>query len=319
MTSAALAASACHAAIMYESDDDLRARVPAFLQAGLDDGETVVAIVPQRTGQILSEALGDGAELIQWGLPGMSYQHLGRASEALRAYLADRRAAGAPTRMLAENDVYGGPRGPGRMAGYLRAEAAATGLYAGYGCPWLCLYDQRQYAAEVLADAARVHPRMLDTRGRSARNADYIEPAVYLAAHPGPLSAVPAQMELDLPLTGIGDLAAARHQAGDISRRLGLPAPESRIVEVAAGEVIANAFRHGTMPGRVRVWRDGGAVIIRVDSGGPGDVVATSGFGPPDLSRGCGAGLWVARQLSDVVHVETRPDGTSVELQFPLP
>jgi len=90
------------------------------------------------------------------------------------------------------------------------------------------------------------------------------------------------------------------------------------MAEVAAGEVIANAFRHGIMPGRLRVWGGGGAVTVRVDSGGPGDAVATAGFQPPDLAGGAGAGLWVARQLADVVHVETRPDGTSVELQFPL-
>lgn len=319
MTSSATAASVSHSAVVYDSDDDLRARVPAFLQAGLDGGETVVAIVPHRTSEILSGALGPAAAQIQWGMPGLNYQHLGRVSESLRRYLAGRQAAGAPTRVLAENDVYGGPRGPGRMAGYLRSEAAATQLYAGYECAWLCLYDRRRYAAEVLADAARVHPRMMDAYGQSAHNADYVEPAAYLAAHPGPLSAVPAELALDLTLTAIGDLADARHRAGDTACRLGLPAAETRIVEVAAGEVIANAFRHGTLPGQVRIWVDAGAVIIRVDSGGPGDLVATSGFGPPDLSRGSGAGLWLARQLTDVVHVETRPDGTSVELQFPLP
>ncbi len=66
------------------------------------------------------------------------------------------------------------------------------------------------------------------------------------------------------------------------------------------------------------MWRDADAVLIRVDSGGPGTEVTVSGFSPPDLAAGSGAGLWVARQIADVVHVETRRDGTSVELQFPL-
>jgi anti-sigma regulatory factor (Ser/Thr protein kinase) len=44
----------------------------------------------------------------------------------------------------------------------------------------------------------------------------------------------------------------------------------------------------------------------------------SAGFHPPDLDVGEGAGLWVARQLADVVAVETRPGGTVVELQFPL-
>jgi anti-sigma regulatory factor (Ser/Thr protein kinase) len=100
---------------------------------------------------------------------------------------------------------------------------------------------------------------------------------------------------------------------------LGLSPADTRLAEVAAGEVIANAFRHGQPPGRVRIWRDADAVLIRVDSGGPGPEVAVSGFRPPDLAAGSGAGLWVARQIADVVQVETRRDGTTVEMQFPLP
>jgi anti-sigma regulatory factor (Ser/Thr protein kinase) len=102
------------------------------------------------------------------------------------------------------------------------------------------------------------------------------------------------------------------------ARILGLAVADIQMAEVAAGEVIANAFRHGIMPGQVRVWGSDGAVTVRVDSSGPGEAVATAGFQPPDLAGGSGAGLWVARQLADVVNVEIRSDATIVELQFPL-
>jgi len=170
----------------------------------------------------------------------------------------------------------------------------------------------------VLSDVARVHPQMVGADGITTGNADYAESATYLTAHPGPVSVITARVSLDLSLTEIGDLVVARHRVGDVAQVLGLTAADSRIVEVAAGEIIANAFRHGIMPGRVRVWRGHGAVFVRVDSGGPGAAVTTAGFQPPDLAVGSGAGLWVARQLADVVHVESRSDGTTVELQFPL-
>jgi anti-sigma regulatory factor (Ser/Thr protein kinase) len=102
------------------------------------------------------------------------------------------------------------------------------------------------------------------------------------------------------------------------ARILGLAVADIQMAEVAAGEVIANAFRHGIMPGQVRVWGSDGAVTVRVDSSGPGEAVATAGFQPPDLAGGSGAGLWVARQLAGVVNVEIRSDATIVELQFPL-
>jgi len=255
---------------------------------------------------------------VHWVLPGLSYQHLGRASEAIRGYLADRLAAGAAMRLLTESSVHGGARAPGRIAAYLRSETAATQLLGRYGFPWVCLYDRRRYTPGVLADVARVHPQVLGPDGRATGSAEYMEPGAYLSAHPGPVSEIPAGPALDLQLSEIGDLVLARHRVGRTARDLGMALEESRIAEVAVGEVIANAFRHGTMPGRVRAWDGGGAVIVRVDSGGPGGVVATAGFQPPDLAAGHGAGLWVARQLADVVHVQARADGTTVELQFPL-
>jgi len=321
MTSAVAAARPAgprHAAALYTSDADLRSRVLSFLRAGLEAGEAVVAVVSHRAEKIVSAGLGDDADRIRWGLPGLSYRHLGRASEAIRGYLAGRRAADAATRLLTESDLSGSDRPPGRMAAYLRSETAATQLFGGYGYPWVCLYDRRRYTPEVLANVARVHPQVLGADGLATGSADYLEPDAYLRAYPGPVSAVPPRVALELELTRIGDLVLARHRVRDVAQRLGLPVSESRILEVAGGEVIANAFRHGTMPGRVRVWRAAGAVIVRVDSGGPGQTVATAGFQPPDLATGSGAGLWVARQLADVVHVETRPNGTAVELQFPL-
>ena len=308
-----------HAAAVYDSDQDLRTRILDYLMDGLARREKVLAIVPPRTGQILGAALGSGAMMVQWGLPGLSYGHLGRSAETIRGYLAERRAAGDVTRLLTENDVNGGARGPGRLAGYLRSESAAEQLYGSHGVPWLCLYDRRRFSPGVLADVERVHPHVLNERGETTANEGYVEPATYLAAHPGPVSVVPPEIPLDLDLTDINDLGEIRRQAGDTARGLGLDPADTSLAEVAAGEVIANAFRHGVPPGRVRVWRDAGAVIIRVDSAGPGPAVAVSGFRPPDLAAGSGAGLWVARQIADVVHVETRRDGTSVEMQFPLP
>jgi anti-sigma regulatory factor (Ser/Thr protein kinase) len=312
-------AGALHAAAIYRSERDLRTWVLAFLMEGLTRREKVLAIVPPGTGEILGAALGSGAMMVQWGLPGMSYDHLGRAAETLRNFLDAQREAGEPTRLLTENDLNGGRRGPGRLASYLRAEAAAEDLYGSHGFPWLCLYDAHRFTPGVLADVERVHPHQLDDKGQPTLNQSYVDPATYLSAHPGPVSVVPPEVRLDLELNDVNDLGDIRRQTGEAVLALGLPPADTRLAEVAAGEVIANAFRHGVPPGRVRAWREADAVAVRVDSAGPGPAVAVSGFRPPDLAAGSGAGLWVARQIADVVHVETRRDGTSVELQFPLP
>src|SRR5512142_1181079 len=125
MTSAVAAARHAglrHAAALYSSDEDLRSRVLSFLRTGPERRGAVVAVVSQRAEKIVSAGLGDDADRVRWGLPGLSYQHLGRASEAIRGYLAGRRAADAATRLLTESDLDGSDRAPGRMAAYLRSE-----------------------------------------------------------------------------------------------------------------------------------------------------------------------------------------------------
>ena len=135
----------------------------------------------------------------------------------------------------------------------------------------MCLYDRRRYSAEALAEVARVHPEVLGADGIAARNAGYVEPAAYLCAHPGPVSPLPPDIALEMKLTEVSDLAVARRRVADVARILGLAVADIRMAEVAAGEVIADVFRHGIMPGQVRVWGGDGAVTVRVDSSGPGE------------------------------------------------
>ena len=304
-----------HAAALYDSDDDLRGRVLPYLRAGIEDGEDVVVIVSHQAEQALRSGLGKHAARIRWGLPDMSYGHLGRASETIRGFFTRQRSARAPTRLLAENDMNGPP---GRAAAYLRADAAANDLYGGFGFPWACLYDRRRYPAEVLADVACVHPLVLGPAGRAAGSAAYVRPESYLAAHPGPLSPVRWPAPLDTEVAHVAGLRAARHRVVDAALALGLAPEECRRAEVAAGEVIANAFKHGVAPCRIRVWSDHRAVLVRIDDHGEGAAVTTAGFRPPDPRSGSGAGLWIARQFSDIVQVGVGSAGTSVELQFPL-
>jgi hypothetical protein len=57
---------------------------------------------------------------------------------------------------------------------------------------------------------------------------------------------------------------------------------------------------------------------VRVHDPGTAAVFATAGYYRPDTSGGSGIGLWVARQLADVVTTHTDTTGTTVELSFPM-
>jgi anti-sigma regulatory factor (Ser/Thr protein kinase) len=83
---------------------------------------------------------------------------------------------------------------------------------------------------------------------------------------------------------------------------------------VAAGEVLANAGRHGREPVSVRVGRVGVRFACEVSDGGPGIGDPLVGYVPPRPGHVEGAGLWVARQLTRQVELVSSPQGFSVRL-----
>jgi anti-sigma regulatory factor (Ser/Thr protein kinase) len=307
-----------HAVAVYESAEDLRRRVLPFLRSGLAAGDSTVAIVSAHAAAQLREALGADHDEIRWQPPGFSYRSLGPMFSNLHRFLTDQSEAGNSVRLLAENPNVSDDA---RTAAYLRFEAASNDVLGAHGFPWVCLYDRRRCPAPVLEQATQVHPYLLDPDGHRVSSGAYLPPDTFLGAHPGPLSTVPPDVVLDTWVTTAGQVGGVRHAAGERASTLGLGAEDRYDFEVAAGEVLTNAVRHGERPCRVRVWATAGHVVLRVDDQGPGDDIATKGFRPPNPVHGHlgGMGVWMVRQLADAVHVNTGPAGTAVEVQFPRP
>lgn len=305
-----------HAAVVYDSDDTLLDRAGPFVRDGLDRGETIFAVVPSPVERALRSVLDGGGDRVQWREPDLAHRRTGEAYEDCRAFLADQHASGRPTRLLTGNDLDLGTA-PDRLTAYLRYEAASTAVFRPYGYPWVCLYDRRRHPPALVDHVGEVHPQLLLDTGRPVDSPAHLDPTRYLETHAGPLTAVPDPAALDLPVSTPTELRATRHRLhGYASSADHRPLAAER-VQVAAHEVIGNALRHGRPPCRVRAWRSAGVLHVRVDDAGPGAGVASAGYGPPATPAGPGMGLWVARQLTDVVHTRADPvRGTTVELQF---
>lgn len=302
-----------HAAAVYESEQSLRAKGAPFLRAGLDRGDVILAMVPPSVEEVLRSALGSGGDRVQWQKPGLSHRRLGEVFEEFRGFLAARHAAGESARLLTENDLDGGPD---RLAAYLRFEAVSTEVFRPYGQPWVCLYDRRRHPDEMLAHVGEVHPEVMADGGWPLRSTSYIDPPVYLASHAGPLAPVPEPVELDIELTSAEELSALRHRLRTCAASEYMGPNDVDLMLVAVGEVVANALQHGRPPCRIRVWQSGWVVYVRVDDHGHGLGLATAGYRRPATPSTGGVGLWMARQLTDVVHTQASAAGTTVELQF---
>jgi anti-sigma regulatory factor (Ser/Thr protein kinase) len=90
------------------------------------------------------------------------------------------------------------------------------------------------------------------------------------------------------------------------------------IMVLIAHELASNSVRHGGGTGRFRLWVTDLALHCEVSDGGTGlkDPALAGATLPPPSLRG-GRGLWIARQLSELV-ITTSATGTTVTATVPL-
>lgn len=87
-------------------------------------------------------------------------------------------------------------------------------------------------------------------------------------------------------------------------------------VELVVDELLANAQEHGRPPVAVRAWCDGRLVIEVVDRGPGFDRHRVWRAHPPAPDAHRGRGLWIARQLTDLVAVGADGRGAWVRVEL---
>jgi anti-sigma regulatory factor (Ser/Thr protein kinase) len=121
-----------------------------------------------------------------------------------------------------------------------------------------------------------------------------------------------------LPFTYTTDLSQVRGVAEAQAREAGLP--DDRVVDfvLAVSEVAANTIRHARSPGSMRIWFDGQAITCEIrDEGILTDPLAGMHKPPPDATGG--HGLWLVRQVCDLVELHSDENGTIVRFHMDIP
>jgi anti-sigma regulatory factor (Ser/Thr protein kinase) len=190
----------------------------------------------------------------------------------------------------------------------------ANEVYRPYGYRWACLYDTRDYSAQTLR---QVHPQLLEPGGRARSNGQYLEPGRYVT-QAGPLPRPPAAVQLDFEVTDPGELLLGRQLLRGWAEIRGMSGEDADDFVIAVGEAITNALEHGTPPVRVRAWTADALARVHVHDQGTKSIPATAGYRRPNSEFDRGYGLWVARQLADVVTTHSDRAGTTIALDFPL-
>lgn len=111
------------------------------------------------------------------------------------------------------------------------------------------------------------------------------------------------------------DLHAVRALVTGHAARFGLSEERASSFVLAVHEVAANSVQHGGGHGILRLWQDGDLLICEVRDRG---VIDPARFeaAPPPPEQTAGRGLWLARQLCDLVELRAGPTGSVVRLQI---
>lgn len=296
-----------HTLFVYGGDEELAARIGPFLQEGLEEGSEAIIVVDARKGGLLRDALDSAGARVQFiDCAG----HYTRPEAALAGYDATLRRlvrdGASSVRVFAEFPALDSE---GEYERWIAYEAIVNRAFAHHPAWITCGYDTRVVPAAVVEHAGCAHPRLL-TDGL-LENPSYLPPSeVVSALTPDPAPPLAGLEALDFD----GDLRALRRGIAERMARAELAPPDVEAMLQAAGEVLANAERHGGGIRELRAGECDGRFVLEISDAGPGLDDPVVGYLPPAVAGVAGAGMWVARQLTHRLELLARADGLTVRL-----
>ena len=299
-----------HEALIYAGEDDFVAKTTRFLRDGVTSAEPALVVVSSRKIERLRESLNGDADGVLFADMADVGLNPARIIPAWREFVSAHAAPGKRLRGIGE------PIYPERSAVELvecqRHEALLNVAFQDAAGFWLlCPYDSDAMPPEVIDEAKRTHPYVMN--GHSEVSASYYGLDSISEPFDAPLPAPPA------------DAAAVRFDGGSLARlrvllreqadAAGLSLQQREDFVLAISELAANSVRHGGGEGVARVWPDDGEVVCEVvDMGRLVDPLA--GRVRPEAGQPDGHGLWLVTQLCDLVQIRALPDGTAIRVHM---
>ena len=299
-----------HDAFPYGSDEALVEAMAPFLRDGLAQGHAAVGIVSPRNIAVLKDALGSDATRVHWFDAAAFFVRPAAAIAELDAVIWELTSDGRPlVRLVTEL-----PFGPtiDEQAAWTRYEAIVNRAFERSPLWAVCLYDTRTLPPQVVRDADRTHQAVWEGDRRKP-GPGLVDPAVLLREIPEPTWTPVGEPTLRLTIDAGQD--GWRDPVTMAVAHGGLPDDRVQDFLVAVTEVVANALQHGDDTAELVLWVAAAGVVCEVRDHGQGLDDPFVGFLPPGGDTAPrGMGLWVARQLSDTLAIESGPEGTTVRL-----
>jgi len=306
-----------HRALIVDADDTIERLLLPQLRRKITSQQPVLMVVAIDTEAVIRERLGPDAHALQWAPTNAFYQRTGFTYSRFLRYLRERQSRQDVVHIITEPDVVTDPQSPvDRAAAYLSYEAMANEVYTCYRCSVTCVWHSRRHSPSMIEEVRKVHQRELSAGG-VVDNPGYVAPGDYLSERTqAAMTAVPPVTDIDITVWHLEEVADCRAAIARWATMHHFVPTAVRQVVAAASEVVANGLRHGRPPVRARAWSQDAMLIVHVEDQGGRPIPAHAGYRPP-VSPADPAGLWVARQLADVLITNTGGGRTTVRMYFP--
>lgn len=132
-----------------------------------------------------------------------------------------------------------------------------------------------------------------------------------------PQPAPDVRLLLDLPFSE-AELVSLREAVAAHADSAGLNRSRIEDLVLIAHELATNAVRHGGGRGRLRMWKEGNAVLCRVTDDGPGLPPTVQPLTRPDLGSAGGRGMWLVTRFADRIEINRNGHGGDVTAEVDL-
>jgi anti-sigma regulatory factor (Ser/Thr protein kinase) len=303
-----------HLAVVHHGAEDLLDTLAPLLREAVARDDLVWAAVDEATRDAIERRLGTASFRFVFGEPGQPYSYSGQTTAARRAdRLRDMIGHGRAALILSDSATVGGTASAAADS-WSVVDASCNLALTGLPVTLICLCD----AGRSSDDAERFlywnHPELL-VGAITSPNPRYRAPAEVLASTPAPPAPALGPPTAEQPFAnGTATLRGIRAWTKRHGFEAGLDPERVEGLVLAVCELVSNSLEHGAGHGTLSWWIRPGRVVAQIHD--PGHMGAiTPGLRRPDARSVRGRGVWLARQLCDVLHLWTAVDGTHARLE----
>jgi anti-sigma regulatory factor (Ser/Thr protein kinase) len=295
---------------------DLLDTLTPLLRAAVTRDDLIWAAVDDATREGIERRLGPAAEGFVYGEPGQPHSYSGQTTAARRAdRLRDVIGDGRAAVVLSDAATVGGSD-PDSVVPDLWSVVDASCNLALSGLPvtLICLCDAERTSADTERIVYWNHPELF-IDATASPNPRFLSPAEVLALTPAPPAPALGAPSQEQPFAnGPTTLRGIRASTKRHGLEAGLDPDRIEGLVLAVCELVSNSLEHGPGYGTLSWWIRPGRVVAQIQDTGRMSTT-TPGLRRPDALSVRGRGVWLARQLCDVLHLWTTVEGTHARLE----